>query len=68
MNRYIIKTLIFNITNCSYKDLNNSTSDKVKFEKLELVGKKGIDFTKILMSLSPYVRKNWKLSFKRAKK
>ena len=21
------KTLIFNITNCSYKDLNNSTSD-----------------------------------------
>ena len=57
------KTLIFNITNCSYKDLNNSTSDKVKFEKLELVGKKGIDFTKILMSLSPYVRKNWKLSF-----
>ena len=34
------KTLIFNITNCSYKDLNNSTSDKVKFEKLELVGKK----------------------------
>ena len=42
------KTLIFNITNCSYKDLNNSTSDNVKFEKLELVGKKGIDFTKIL--------------------
>ena len=34
------KTLIFNITNCSYKDLNNSTSDNVKFEKLELVGKK----------------------------
>ena len=57
------KTLIFNITNCSYKDLNNFTSDNVKFEKLELVGKKGIDFTKILMSLSPYVKKNWKLSF-----
>ena len=56
------RTLIFNITNCSYKDLTNLKSDNVKFEKLELVGKKGIDFTKTLMNLSPYVKKNWKLS------
>ena len=57
------KTLIFNITNCNYNDLTNLTPNNVKFEKLELVGNKGIDFTKTLMNLSPYVRKNWKLSF-----
>ena len=61
------KTLIFNITNCNYKDLTNLTPNNVKFEKLELVGNKGIDFTKTLMNLSPYVRKNWKLSFDRSK-
>ena len=57
------KTLIFNITNCSYKDLCNLNSAKVKFVKLELQGNTGIDFTKKLMNLYPYIKKNWQLSF-----
>lgn len=56
------RPLIFNITNLSYKELADPSSVKFKIMHKALHGNTSYDFTKQLMTMSPFIKKHWALS------